>query len=539
MGLVYLAEHELIEKRVALKILRPECAAKPDVVSRFRQEAISASRIKHANVLDVFDFGQIEGGSFFLAMELLRGHDLGEELASLGVIDPRRGTFIGVQMCRALAAAHSRGVIHRDMKPENVFLHRTDDGDETVKIVDFGIAQLRAPETPADAGPRQRRLTRPGMIFGTPEYMSPEQALGAAADLRTDVYAVGIILYEMFSGSVPFKADSFMGLLKAHAGQALPEMAEVYPDVEASPQLQAVVSMALAKSPDQRFQSMGELAQALLGTPEGLSLGLPQRAPIPIVDAAQFVPSRTPLITDTASHFLAADARDPHDFELFQRDSQTTVIDGTPPSKRSVATADGVVRDSRWRRRSLGGAAVAVIASAMVAGAFFLTARPMTPAQGEATRAAVTPSSLHHEPKPAGSTPAPVVHHAPQALPARVELHVRTEPPGAVLFKDGFQICDATPCRLLVDHDRTLSLEARRGTLRGSRKVLAQHSQTVDIPLVGPPKETPPRTAPSAPPPSPESSKVAHAAPPRSSGESLRLCEVEADGLKILRPCPE
>ncbi|HEV8247933.1 MAG TPA: serine/threonine-protein kinase, partial [Polyangiaceae bacterium] len=175
MGQVYLAEHVAIEKRIALKVLHAEYAHKGDIVARFQQEAISASRIKHPNVLDVFDFGQLDNGCFYLAMEFLEGNDLADEIQKNRVLEPHRGLRFALQICRALAAAHAKGVVHRDMKPENVFLQRTGDGEEIVKIVDFGIAQLRTNEEAA-AGAKQRRLTRTGMIFGTPEYMAPEQA---------------------------------------------------------------------------------------------------------------------------------------------------------------------------------------------------------------------------------------------------------------------------------------------------------------------------------------------------------------------------
>ena len=185
MGQVYLAVHEAIEKKVALKVLRPQLSSKRDIVTRFQQEAISASRIKHPNVLDVFDFGQLDNGCFFLAMELLEGHDLSEELAQGQPLPPARAVAIGLQVSRALGAAHAAGVVHRDLKPENVFLQRRPDGTEEVKLVDFGIAQLRSADDAAQSQPRRRRLTRTGMIFGTPEYMAPEQAAGLSADRAT------------------------------------------------------------------------------------------------------------------------------------------------------------------------------------------------------------------------------------------------------------------------------------------------------------------------------------------------------------------
>src|SRR6478609_880628 len=274
MGQVYLAEHVAIEKRVALKILRSEFAAKGDIVTRFQQEAISASRIKHPNVLDVFDFGQLENGRFFLAMEFLEGNDLADELSRRRVLDAASGIRISMQMCRALAAAHANGVVHRDMKPENVFLQRTGDGEEIVKIVDFGIAQLKPSNEEAAAQSAHRRWTRTGMIFGTPEYMAPEQASGKHADLRCDIYAVGIILFELFTGSVPFTGDTFLGVLAKHLNDVPPAMQAVYPGLQLSPELEAVVLRTLAKDPTHRYQTMNELAAALAATPEGQYAGV-------------------------------------------------------------------------------------------------------------------------------------------------------------------------------------------------------------------------------------------------------------------------
>lgn len=205
MGRVYLAEHEAIQKKVALKVLRNEFSARTEIVTRFQQEAISASRIKHPNVLDVFDFGQLEDGSFFLAMEFLEGNDLADELSRVHQVHPRRAVRVAVQVCRALGAAHSRGVIHRDMKPENVFLI----GDPTapfVKLLDFGISKQQNGTA---------ALTRTGMIIGTPAYMAPEQARGAHVDHRVDIYAVGAILYRALTGRCPFEAEDPPAVLTA------------------------------------------------------------------------------------------------------------------------------------------------------------------------------------------------------------------------------------------------------------------------------------------------------------------------------------
>lgn len=522
MGVVYLARHELIEKSVALKVLRHQYSMKSELVTRFQQEAISASRIKHPNVLDIFDFGQLENGCFFLAMEHLSGHDLGAELADFRVIDPRRGTYVGIQMCRALAAAHARGVVHRDMKPENVFLHRTDEGEEIVKIVDFGIAQLRTSETSGESQPRRKRLTRTGMIFGTPEYMAPEQASGTNADLRIDVYAVGIILYEMFTGTVPFSGNSFMAVLASHANDPLRPMADMYPEVEASVQLREVISKTLQKAPAARFQSMGELARALLDTPEGQSLGLHQQPPIPIVGPAQFVPSHTPVDDRTANHCVEhATVAAPEDLAQ-RRDGPITAIAGTPEAAATMSESTA--------RRSRRGLLVAIFAVGGVAIAIALTAgltlpRPELAHSSAGAPRAVPPAPARHTDSTRPMRESSVGSQATAALTPsasteakpeqRVRLEINTTPEGATIFKDGFQVCDYSPCHVLVPRDESTVIEARLGAQVGSRKVLAQHDQTVKFSLK-PAKKSPSKERPA---PTP------------------KLCEVDADGLKILRPC--
>jgi serine/threonine protein kinase len=192
MGAVYLAVHTLLEKQVALKVLHGEFARKPDLVERFMQEAKAASRIRHENVIDISDFGVTPDGFVFFAMELLHGHDLHEEISRArlaGVPIPwDRSRKIFLQICSALSAAHSHGIVHRDLKPENIYLIEFLGHKDFVKLLDFGIAKL------TEASEGDRKLTRTGMLFGTPEYMSPEQARGENVDHRVDIYAMGCIL---------------------------------------------------------------------------------------------------------------------------------------------------------------------------------------------------------------------------------------------------------------------------------------------------------------------------------------------------------
>jgi serine/threonine-protein kinase len=255
MGAVYLAEHVVIEKKIALKVLFPDLTRRPDLVRRFMQEAKSASRIGHENVIDITDFGQSPEGYVFIAMEYLSGQDLGQILKASGPLPWARAQPLLLQIAKALRAAHEKGIIHRDMKPENIFVLQRDDGRELIKVLDFGIAKVLGLD---EDGPR---LTRTGMIFGTPEYMSPEQAQGQHADHRVDIYAVGCIMYHLLTGVVPFKAESFMGILSKHMLEvAVPPRAR-NPAVD--PQIEAVVLKAMEKDPAKRYQTMREMVEAL------------------------------------------------------------------------------------------------------------------------------------------------------------------------------------------------------------------------------------------------------------------------------------
>jgi len=536
MGAVYLAEHFAIEKKVALKVLHPEYATKGDIVTRFQQEAISASRIKHPNVLEVFDFGQLDSGSFFLAMEFLEGNDLADEIQKNRVLAPDVGLRFALQICRALAAAHAKGVVHRDMKPENVFIQRTADGESIVKIVDFGIAQLRTNEEAA-AGAKQRRLTRTGMIFGTPEYMSPEQAAGRHADLRADVYAVGIILYEMFTGAVPFTGETFLAVLARHLNDVPPAMSAVYPELGISPEFQAVILRALEKSPDARFQTMTELSQALGATPEARGV-FSSRAAIAssptqfqeyqdvatgAFTAPQFRDHGPESRAPTAPQGLSAPALSAPalsapalsgagpapNLTVGRRDDATTRADTQAATATTVAPTS-----SRSAMLFVviglsvvgGGAAIYGLRSG-AAPAPAVTAEPARPAPSPAPTAASPP------PTPvAAPAPTPAASVAPSN---GIRLTVVTDPAGATLMKDGFQVCDKTPCEVIAAPNETLELEGQLGALRGKAKVLAQRDQNVTIKLVG-------------------------AAPAAKGPPKVRMCEVEVeDGLKVLRPCPK
>ena len=256
MGSVYAGKHVLMDKTVAIKVLRPSLAVDPDVVARFSREAKAASRISHPHAVSVTDFGEDENGVVFLVMEYLEGRTLKEVIKSEGPMAPARVVEIIRQVSGALDAAHEQGVVHRDLKSENIMLTRTN-GDEWAKVLDFGIAKIQQPH-----GHRDPDITAPNLVIGTPQYMSPEQcSQSGPLDKRSDVYSLGVIVYEMLAGRVPFTGESPTVIMMKQVQDQPPSLRTVRPELDA--RLDGVIARALAKQPAERFQTAGQLSKAL------------------------------------------------------------------------------------------------------------------------------------------------------------------------------------------------------------------------------------------------------------------------------------
>lgn len=254
MGTVYRATHLVIEKTVALKLLRAGHTKQAEVAARFTQEARLASRIKHANVVDVLDYGVGPTGAPYYVMELLSGRTLADVIDGDGRIPPRQAVEIGIAIANGLCEAHRQGVVHRDLKPPNVFLCSDRVGAPTVKIIDFGIA--RVSESPG-------RLTAEGAVLGTPEYMSPEQARGDEVDARSDLYSLGIILFEMLVGRPPFVDVSAAVVLQRQIEDQVPVPTSIEPSLPAMPRTEWVLRRLVAKSRRDRPSSASVVKQDL------------------------------------------------------------------------------------------------------------------------------------------------------------------------------------------------------------------------------------------------------------------------------------
>jgi serine/threonine-protein kinase len=269
MGSVYRATPSSGGADVAIKILHPKLAGRTDLTTRFRREARATSTLTHPNTVKVYEYGELpDDGSLYIVMEYLEGRNLNRAVKREGPLPVERAIPILIQVCGALQEAHEKGIIHRDMKPENIFLSKRGEQTEYPKVLDFGLAKLHENQM----RPGSIQLTQEGMVFGTPEFMSPEQAQGQTLDARSDIYSLAIILYEALTGKLPFDARTPMEYIQKHVVAPPIPLDERAPERNFPKELSFVINKALAKNPDDRYPNAIEFARALslfIGTAAG------------------------------------------------------------------------------------------------------------------------------------------------------------------------------------------------------------------------------------------------------------------------------
>jgi serine/threonine-protein kinase len=414
MGYVYAARHAIIDKRVAIKVLRKEAAQDEAAAQRFIIEAKAASRIGHQNIVDITDFGVLPTGNAYFVMEFLDGPTLGKLMREHGRVPPLRAIRICTEVARGLHAAHQKSIIHRDLKPENIFVLSKDADTDGIKIVDFGIAK------DVKAG---KRLTAVGMVLGTPEYMSPEQATGQESDHHVDQYALGCILYEMLTGDVPFKGENAPKTLTMHVFDPVvpPSQRCELPGI-----VEDLVLKMLQKRPVDRYADMRELIAAFEDAEQELVLGTaaPRR-------------SRSSSLTVRPG---------PPNTDFFS----------LPRTRAPLFVAAGV-----------GAAALILIGIVAVT----QLAKPSAPS--------TKPKPV--APPPVVSAPQPP---APPAPAVEIELQVTTQPEGAEVF-DGAERLGLTPLTLKRPRvAEPMSVTVRRAGFKDvTRPVALDRDQAVDIVL--------------------------------------------------------
>jgi serine/threonine-protein kinase len=436
---VYRAEHVKLGREVALKLLKPQYASRRDSVARFFQEARAVNRIRHRNIVDITDFVEIDDGTVFIIMELLRGAPLRDLAREPGALSLPRALSMLSQITDALAAAHDVGIVHRDMKPDNIFIVDRGDGADLVKLLDFGVAKLIAQEE------ESAWETKAGSVIGTPAYMSPEQAGGLQVDGRSDVYSVGAIMYELFTGEPLFRARSFGEYVRKHLSEEPVPPRRTPGGAGLDARIEQMILRCLQKSPDARYPSMRALNQDLLAMFGAIETGAPAAW-------AAMTPS---------GH--APPGLTPH---------------GTHPSQTAPVPRESIGRSpALWF--GLGAAGLGLAAGV----AFFLAAS----GSGD-TRADDTPApALNSAVRRASPVVSPIASPSPEpAPPELITVRFTSDPSGASVTPDGSAttLC-LTPCDVSIDPSDGGSLRERRYTLR--RK--GHHAERVTIPLAKPPEQ--------------------------------------------------
>ncbi len=404
MGAVYKASQAGMDRFVAIKVLLSEFNNNPALVKRFHMEALAVSKLDHPHTIRIYDFGQTEDKTLFIAMEFLAGRSLKHELRARRVFPVRRALRVAAQICDSLFEAHNKGIVHRDLKPDNVFLIPVGEDPDFVKVLDFGVARLKVQDQ------RLGTLTQTGMVFGTPKYMSPEQCRSPAVDHLTDIYAVGIMLFEMLTGNTPFQGENPLSLLLAHVQEALPAFAEVRPDLVIPEPVEQIVRQALDKNPARRFQTAAQMRLALLDA---------EKAVEPKFEAVvRRSPEDMALIADTTKAVTASSVS-AQSLEQALNTEAVAAVSGAEPATvvGDVLAMPEAPPRRRGRRIAFGVAAGFVV----LAGAAALTLYLALPR---------LPADLHTLVRQPAAEPAPL---APLPL-ATVELVLDSTPPGAEVF---------------------------------------------------------------------------------------------------------
>ncbi len=445
MGAVYLGEHPLIGKRVAVKVLLEELAAKEDIVTRFFNEAKAVNDIGHQNIVDIVDFGKIKnevgGDTVYFIMEFLDGDSLAERLRRTG-LEFKETLHIMMQCCSALAASHAKGIVHRDLKPENLYLCTRGTDKNFAKILDFGIAKLTG-----DGGTSSHK-TRTGLVIGTPTYMSPEQCEGKGLiDARSDIYSLGVVMYELLTGRVPFPGEGFGEILVAHLTKEPEAPSKLNPDI--TPELEAIVMHAIEKDRNRRFQTMEEFGAAIADTAAHFA----SYKQLPGYTSAA---SSSPGVSAaTQMHAVGAQVTG-HGPAVTTQSPRPTTLSG------SAAEVEGViVRRSRAPVFIGVGALVALVAGVAVFASGRKPPVPLATGSSPPSVAGAGPTGIGGAPGSAGSgaaVPPPVA--PPTAETFKVTL--TSEPTGADVVRSG-KVLGVTPFELTVKKgDPSFEVELRK-----------------------------------------------------------------------------
>lgn len=438
MGKVYAAEQAPLGRICAVKVLNPNYTgdADPEFHRRFFREASITSKITHPNSVTIFDYGKTDDDIYYMAMEFLEGQTLHQALRDVRVMPEERVGRIAVQICRALREAHLLEVIHRDLKPANIFLTTHGDDEDFVKVLDFGLVKQLS-ERP------EEQLTQTGLFMGSPKYMAPEQIQGGHVDARTDVYSLGIMMYEMLTGKVPFERATSVNILMAHVGEPPPPMREVNPHLVCSPAFEELVMRCIAKDPNHRLRSMDDVLQHIRRV-QGVAM-TGQLSAVSLSGAYAHLSSvPPPSVNSSSASGLPVAGSGSHTPPGVHRPSvpaETLFEEVAKPRSRVLWVVGGVV-------------AAAAVGGLLGMVAFHVTSPTKVT---NATNAAVAPANTGATQATASASSA-VTTMAVETLPSvstgttspsrgRV-VQVTSDPPGASVREGNTELCASTPCQV-------------------------------------------------------------------------------------------
>ncbi len=437
MGKVYKAEQAPLGRVCAVKVLNPNYSGDqdPEFHKRFFLEASISSKLTHPNTVTIFDYGRTDDNIYYMAMEFLEGRTLHRGLREEGPFIEERATHIARQICRSLREAHSLGVIHRDLKPANIYLIEHGDEADFVKVLDFGLVKNIEEGKGED-------LTQTGLFMGSPKYMAPEQIRGEHVDARTDIYALGVILYEMVTGKVPFDRPNSVNILMAHVNEPVPPLRVMNPSIQIGESLESTIMRCVEKNPDDRFKSMDEVLAALKraggGTMTGTISCADRSGSFDLLSTTgSFTPQPSPLTGQSGS--LSPDS------------GSGAILGSGGPSTLSQAP------QKKKTPLIIGG----VIALAAVIGIIAMSQKTPDPVPNTSP-STTAPALSVPKTTPSPATPATTAAAPSVVADEPVRLKIESDPVGAQVREDGSIICDKTPCEVMVtDKARKLSLEMK------------------------------------------------------------------------------
>ncbi len=473
MGKVYKAEQAPLGRTCALKVLNPKYAGDhdPEFHKRFFLEASIASKLTHPNTVTIFDYGRTDDDVYYMAMEYLEGRTLHRAIREEGSFPEERAAHIARQVCRSLREAHSLGVIHRDLKPANIFLVEHADEKDFVKVLDFGLVKNVGENRGED-------LTQAGLFMGSPKYMAPEQIKGDRVDGRTDVYALGVIMYEMLTGKVPFDRPNSVHIMMAHVNEEPPPLTVMNPAIHPTSVTEEVVMRALSKDPELRWGSMEQLLNALKSVGSGASTATLSG----VIGTGEFLSNSGASGAVAPPGGISITGSGPNQGMFVSASSSGPNAAMGRQDLSATGASEQYAAGQRAGSRKVLAVAIAGVLLAGGVGAAFMASRG-------SSSAATTAVTMTSPPALTTATATAAVTTAPPVAPEKsVKFKIETSPSGAAVEWAGTKVCNATPCDVTfkgsdADDEREHKLTVSKDGYKEETKTVKIKDKSVTVKL--------------------------------------------------------